>query len=212
MISLYRTRLNCESASLRCYPDKVTCSQHSCLSLHHACEEDCSQTRCWVYKTIWMETWSHCSTFFIGIWLLTGPWGCSNDLKMQFPNTCCRLISWALLVKVLSGECHRILCWQVNTGSNNGLVSFLQPAITYANVDSDLYFHMMSLGHKWLTPYISCHPFSRDYISLNHLFHWFCMNYAVLYIIFFINHQMFFISILLHHLMGYSTSKNELRW
>ena len=56
------------------------------------------------------------------------------------------------LVILLSQECHWTLLMisQVNTDSGNGLVPAMQQAITGANFDSDLCYHMASLGHNEL--------------------------------------------------------------
>ena len=61
------------------------------------------------------------------------------NLKVHYLNKGYRLISLALLVKLLSGE------WQVNHGSRNGLVpSGNKPLPEPMNVDPDLYRHMAS--------------------------------------------------------------------
>ena len=68
-------------------------------------------------------------------------------LKMQSQNTCYGLNSWAFLVKLFSGECHKPLEWEVNIGLGNGLVPclFRLQAITWTNVEPDLCCHRASL-------------------------------------------------------------------
>ena len=51
------------------------------------------------------------------------PGSCGSNFLSVIPNTCFELTSSALLVKLLSGECHRkLLISQVKTRSGNGMV------------------------------------------------------------------------------------------
>ena len=62
--------------------------------------------------------------------------------KYNFQTLC---TTWALAVKLLSGNAHY---WDVSISSGNGLVP--NQAITWANTDPDLCWHMASVGHNVL--------------------------------------------------------------
>ena len=80
---------------------------------------------------------------------------------MQSLSTCYRSSSWVLLVKLLSGECHRtsaVIClfwFRYWFGADK------QRAITWSNVDADLCHHVASLGHM-----VNKYPDSSNEIQL----------------------------------------------
>ena len=61
--------------------------------------------------------WPHW-IFIHGNWKLTHfpPGRCVSDIKIVISNSVYEFISWALLAKLISCECHRTLWWQVNIG------------------------------------------------------------------------------------------------
>ena len=73
--------------------------------------------------------------------------GYSSDFKnIRFSISSFRAISWALTVRLLSCECHRISLMTSQHGFWKWLGAIRQKAITWANVDPDVYCHMVSLG------------------------------------------------------------------
>ena len=70
-------------------------------------------------------------------------------LKVWFSNSLYRTIVWALAMKLLSGECHRISLMVSQYWCRLGALR--QHAITWANVGPDLCRHMVSLGHNEVT-------------------------------------------------------------
>ena len=61
-----------------------------------------------------------------------------------------RLSSWVLLMKLFSGECHRIPLMISQHWFRWWLGAIRHQAITWANVDPVLYHHMASFGHSEL--------------------------------------------------------------
>ena len=75
-------------------------------------------------------------------------------LEVYSPKTCYRLSSWALLVKLLSDECHRKLAQINQHWLRYWLGAWWHQAPTWANVVPHLCCHMVSLGHNEFRPII----------------------------------------------------------
>ena len=100
------------------------------------------------WRSIWSRSTLHCRYMCKQIKLFLNslpPRRCAVILKMESLNTCYRWSTWAPLVKLLWGECYKILWWYVNIGSGNFLVSSCNKPLPEAML-TDIY---VTPWHHW---------------------------------------------------------------
>ena len=72
-------------------------------------------------------------------------------LEAWFSNSLFRIIAWALTVQLLSGDCYKTSMVRSQHWLRWWLGATRQQVITWANADSDPWFHMPPLGHNVLS-------------------------------------------------------------
>ena len=99
----------------------------------------CNKTQpCYVCNAVYLTHWPLADVAII------------LKAQSQSPNTCYRLSYWALLVKLLSGECHWTPLMISQHYFSLWLYAVRQRAITRANVDPVLCCHMVSKWLQWV--------------------------------------------------------------